>query len=502
MLVSQGCGRTAESEAQGGSYLATDPAARGLVMSTGDAAPGYLLFSPLLSGTTYLVNMDGYVVHTWESDYAPGAGLYMLDNGNLLRSGRDPEVTSFRAGGVGGIIEEIDWQGNLVWRWGLGTEERVLHHDIEPLPNGNVLALGWEVKTADEALRAGRRPDLVPEQGLWPDFVIEIVKLPPDEAGIVWEWSVWDHLVQNHDQRAANYGLPSGNPHRLDINAGQNKIVSDEEIEQLKVLGYLPDDGEKQDLDSDFLHINAVDYNPGLDQIALSVPSLGEIWIIDHSTTAAEAVGSSGGRAGRGGELLYRWGNPAVYGLGSTSDKRLFYQHDVRWIPEGWTGAGNLTIFNNGGGRLDGDWSSVLEIEPPLRSDGSYAIGPDGAFGPAEPEWTWKAEEPTDWFAPFISGAHRLENGHTVVCSGPEGRFFEIDRRGRIVWEYKNPYSGQRRLTDGTMPQPGLDERPFATFRVTKVPWDHPALEGRDLRPLDPQPAFWEPPTNAEKQAD
>lgn len=48
--------------------------------------------------------MDGYVVHTWESGFAPGAGLYLLDNGNLLRSGRDPEVTSFRAGGVGGLI--------------------------------------------------------------------------------------------------------------------------------------------------------------------------------------------------------------------------------------------------------------------------------------------------------------------------------------------------------------------------------------------------------------
>jgi len=51
------------------------------------------------------------------------------------------------------------------------------------------------------------------------------------------------------------------------------------------------------------------------------------------------------------------------------------------------------------------------------------------------------------------------------------------------------------------MPQPGLDKRPFATFRVTKVPWNHPALEGRDLRPLDPQPKFFEPNSSDEESA-
>jgi hypothetical protein len=501
-MFGQACGRVAVSESVsenevetvGTPFAATDPEARGLVLNTGDAAPGYVLFSPLLSTTTYLVDVDGRVVHTWESDFAPGAGLYLLDNGNLLRSARDPEITSFRAGGVGGLIEEYDWDGELVWKWGIGNEERVLHHDIEPLPNGNVLALGWEVKDRDEALRAGRRPDLVPEQGLWPDFIVEIEKLPPDEGSVVWEWHVWDHIVQDHDQRAANYGSPAGNPHRLDINAGQAKVVDDEELAQLKALGYVPDDAEKKDLESDFLHINAVTYNPRLDQIALSVPSLGEIWILDHSTSAADAGASVGGRSGRGGDLLYRWGNPAAYGWGAEADKRLFYQHDVRWIPDSWEGGGNLTIFNNGGGRPDGDWSSVIEIAPPIRPDGSYLREPDSAFGPVDPVWTYQAEEPTSWFAPFISGAHRLKNGHTVICSGPDGRFFEIGHNGTIVWEYRNPFSGGARLSDGTMPQPGLDERPFATFRVTKIPADHPALIGRDLRPLDPQPEFWELP--------
>ena len=109
------CGRQAESGAKGGPFRSTDPEARGLVFSSGKAAPGYILYSPLLSDTTYLVDMDGYVVQTWKSEHSPGGGLYLLDNGHLLRSARDPEITSFRAGGVGGLIEEFDWDGERIW---------------------------------------------------------------------------------------------------------------------------------------------------------------------------------------------------------------------------------------------------------------------------------------------------------------------------------------------------------------------------------------------------
>jgi hypothetical protein len=91
--------------------------------------------------------------------------------------------------------------------------------------------------------------------------------------------------------------------------------------------------------------MNSIDYHPQLDQIAVSVPFVGEIWILDHSPTTEEARGSSGGRSGRGGELLYRWGNPKVYGRGVEADKQLFGQHNVLWIPDGWKNAGHLTVF-------------------------------------------------------------------------------------------------------------------------------------------------------------
>ena len=60
----------------------------------------------------------------------------------------------------------------------------------------------------------------------------------------------------------------------------------------------------------DWLHTNGIDYNAEYDLIVLSVPRMNELWVIDHSTTTEEALGSTGGRWGKGGDLLWRWGNP------------------------------------------------------------------------------------------------------------------------------------------------------------------------------------------------
>ena len=282
------------------------------------------------------------------------------------------EPPNFKAGGVSGYLQELSWDGELLWEWHMGDEERMLHHDIEPLPNGNILAIAWELKTPDEARAAGRRVDLIPEQGIWSEWILEVEPLPPNDARIVWEWHVWDHLVQNHDPDGAHYGVPAEHPRRLDVNAdAEEAVVDEEELEQLKALGYVPDDATTEDIQSDFLHMNAIDYHPGVDQFVLSVPEISEVWILDHSTSTEEASGSSGGRSGHRGDILYRWGNPRTYGRGDTSNQKLFYEHQALWIPEGLPNAGHLTVFNNGGGRPDGDYSSVLEWAPPIEADGN-----------------------------------------------------------------------------------------------------------------------------------
>ncbi len=182
-----------------------------------------------------------------------------------------------------------------------------------------------------------------------------------------------------------------------------------------------------------------------------------------------------------------------MYSRGTAEDQQLGYQHDVRWIPEGYAGAGNLTVFSNRNGPEGGQYSAVYEIAPPTDSEGNYIIPEEEAFGPAEPVWAYTATDPTSWLAPFISGASRLASGNTLVNSGPHGRFFEVTPDGEIIWEYRDPYSGDVRMPDGSPPHP-VGEFPNAVFRATPVPADHPALSGRTLAPLNPQPAIPTPP--------
>jgi hypothetical protein len=471
---------------------------RGLIRNEPRATPGYVLFQPSGGGDVYLVDNEGRAVHVWRTPHAPGGDLELLPSGNLLRGARDPEQLGFKTGGTGGLLRELDWDGNVVWEWKLSDADRVHHHDVTALPNGNVLLLAWEKKSPEEARAKGRRAELIPEPGLWVDYVLEIAPVRPRGANVVWEWRVWDHLVQFQDPAAPDFAEPATRPGRIDVNGDAHAPQIDAAtLEQLKALGYVPPEATPQDVRADFLHINAVAHHPRLDQIALSAPTFGEIWIVDHGTSTAEA-------AGPGGDLLYRWGNPSAYGRGDGAAQRLFYQHDVRWIPDGWDGAGNLMVFNNGRERPEGPWSSVDEWTPPLGEDGRYLLQDGKPFGPAALAWQYRAAEPTSFYAPFVSGAQRLANGNTLVAAGTGGELFEVTRAGEVVWEYRNPYwSEVVRNADGSLPQPRIDERPFSLFRATRIPADHPGLAGRTLAPLEPQPAWfdWKPaPGNGRDQ--
>lgn len=451
---------------------------RGLVLAGEAAPPGYALFSPLLSTTTYLVDRAGRVVHLWRSDRAPGASVYLLDNGHLLRCARHRDEPIFQAGGEGGRIQEFTWEGELVWDYVLAGARRVQHHDIESLPNGNVLAIVWEHKTREQAVRAGRRPESVPEMGLIPDCVLEIQPVRPTGGKIVWEWHAWDHLIQDHDPDLDNFGNVSEHPELIDINGDQRPVrFTDAVIQRLKALGYLVGSPSAGGLEADLFHTNAIAYNPHLDQIVLSAHRFNEIWVIDHSTTTREAAGHTGGRAGRGGDLLYRWGNPQAYGRGSADDQQLYAHHDARWIPRGLPGEGDIMIFNNGYGRPGGDHSSVVEITPPLDRAGSYVLPLGSPFGPARPTWSYAPAAEGTFSADFLSGAHRLANGNTFICSGPTGRLFEVTPDGTVVWEYLNPFTGDA-------PNPAGDPR-YSVFRATLIEAGHPALAGRQLGPVE-----------------
>ncbi len=490
LLALSACARSPEPGADDAGTPASPLDARGMRVNTARATPGYVLYAPLISDKTYLIDSAGLVVHMWESDRAPAGGIYLLDNGHLLRTEREPEVAVFSGGGQGGRIRELTWDGEVVWDFLFASEQHLPHHDIEPLPNGNILAIAWERKPAEQSRQAGRRPSTVPEAGLWPDMVIELEPQPPFGARIVWQWHAWDHLIQDVDPSLPNYGKPTEHLGRIDINGDREPAVSDQEkLEQLRALGYVSDQADPAELRSDLFHTNAIHYHPTRQQIALSVPRYHEVWIIDHSTTTDEAAGTSGGRWRKGGDLLYRWGNPLTYGRAENAPKQLFGQHDVRWIPEGLPGAGHLMIFNNDlAGEGDTHYSSVLEIAPPVDGSGAYVVPVAGAFGPAAPVWTYVAPDKVSFHSNFISGAHRLPSGNTMITSGAQGRFFEVTPDGEIVWEYTTPYSGDVRMADGSPPHPVNEKEAHAVFRATKIPLEHPALAGKKLRPLDPQP--------------
>ena len=283
-------------------------------------------------------------------------------------------------------------------------------------------------------------------------------------------------------------------PGRIDINADHRDepAMTDAERrhrkeleEQMRALGYVGGNAERKaprgerggrPVSADWLHTNSVDWNADLDLIVLSSPRLNEIWVIDHSTTTEEAAGTAGGRRGRGGELLWRWGNPRNYGAGTDEDQRLFGQHDATWV-DGPGGEPRILVFNNGAGRPAGDFSSVDELAFPLDEEGRVPPPGEHGYGPRKLSWTYRAPEPGDFFSPFISGAQRLSNGDTLICYGAPGRVFEVTRERRIVWEYLSPLTGDVPGSfgkaaggrSGAVP-------PNALFRATRVSADDPAV--------------------------
>ncbi len=383
----------------------------------------------------------------------------------------------------------------MLWDFEYATEKYLNHHDFAVLPNGHVLTIAWESKTADEVKAAGRKPNMIPKARLWPDKIVEIEPQGKFGGKVVWEWHIWDHLVQDYDSKKTNYGKPKEHPELLDFNVGDTlePPMPQDSIDLFIAQGRERRNVTTDNRGSEVYHFNAIKYNPALDQIVFSSPNLSEIFIIDHSTTTAEAACHTGGKYGKGGDFLYRWGNPENYHRGDSTDRKLFGQHDVRWIEKGTPGEGHLTIFDNDlpGKGKGNEYSAVYEIAPPIDKNGNYTLEKGKIYGPEKPVWTYIAPDTLSFFASFISGAHRMSNGNTFINEGPKARFFEVTPQGKIVWEYLNPYRGEIRNTNGD-PLPAMPMT-YSAFRSNFIPASHPGLANRKLEPLNPQPHVFVP---------
>ena len=421
------------------------------------AQDGYTLLFPHAQKNVYLLDNCGRIVHQWEDTvYVPGNGVYLMDNGDLLRCGKRQGVVNpiINEGGAGEVVERRDWNGNLLWRFTYNSPTYRLHHDIQPLPNGNVLMIAWELKTMAEAVAAGKDTAGFQETSVWPDKIIEVEPIGLDSGNIVWEWHAWDHLIQNFDPTKANYGAVEDHPELINLNYGVTEFA-------------------------DWMHANGIHYNAALDQIVLSVPHFNEIWVIDHSTTTAEAAGSTGGNSGKGGDLLYRYGNPDAYRRGSPADQKLFFNHDARWVEAGIPNDpddGNIMIFNN---RAGSDFSRVDMITPPMDSAGNYVIQPNLPFGPDTLTWSFVGPMNDTIFSGALSGAHKLPNGNFLITAGTEARLVEITRMGQPVWEYVLPLQFGQPVAQGATPT-----NANANFRSTKYPANHPFLVTQNLTPI------------------
>jgi hypothetical protein len=357
----------------------------------------YTLYAPVNSTQTYLIDTNGTTYKTWThlSTKKTGFSVYLTPGDTLIHpvalSGN-----SLTGGGMTGAVQKITWNGTVVWDFTYSSSTYCLHHDVHPMPNGNVLMTCYEVKSATDATNAGCSSSIT----IWSEKLIEVHPTGATTGTIVWEWHLWDHLCQNYNSTKPNY------------------VTSISQHPELMNINYLTA--------KDWIHMNGIDYNEALDQITFSSRTMNEIYVIDHSTTTAEAATHSGGNSGKGGDFLYRWGNPLAYGVSGT--KVFTVVHDAHWISaDNPTYPNYLCGFNNGGGI--GGKSCVDIINPPYNGF-NYSYTPGSSFLPA----TYSYRHTSTYTTNTNGASHQLPNGNILICMSDDNYLYEINPAGTTLW--------------------------------------------------------------------
>ena len=358
---------------------------------------GLTLYSNSGSTLGYLIDTNSTVVKTWTfTGGNTGYSTHMTPGGDIYRSVVNTGNT-LTGGGMTGKIQKYNYTGTLLWDYTYSSSTYCLHHDHCPLPNGNVLVICYEVKTPTEVSNAGATMSIT----VWSEKIMELKPTGLNTAAVVWQWNLWDHLVQNVNSSKANYQTSiTDNPQLLNINYNLKK---------------------------DWLHMNGIDYNPFLDQIVVSSHNLNQWFIIDHSTTTAEAAGHIGGNSGKGGDFLYRYGNPASYAVNTPTV--LNVTHDAHWIPEGYPNEGFLAGLNNKAVTSPANKTSVDQISVP-RVNYNYTITPSGAFTPT----IYTNRHLSTGYTSNMGSSDQFPNGNQMVCLATAGTIYEIDAAGNVLW--------------------------------------------------------------------
>ncbi len=444
------------------------------------ASDGYTFFG--VGSRTYLLDLEGRVVHTWPI----GTNPHLLDNGNVLDASKD-DPSGFQG------FKEVDWDGKTVWEYTEKREGYAPHHDWVRIFNKKLnapttLYIANKSITHDQAIAAGANPAKGPYREGQMDAIVEVDM----QGNVVWEWCFFDHVVQDVDPAKANY-------------VGEDQTVADHP-------GRININMPGRPLKRDWLHCNSLDYNAESGHVVINSVQ-GELYVIDHDGTfvAGDAKAGIAKAAGPAGDFLYRFGDPARYMQGdppkvlenwdsaTSGHKQMGGAHDVHWIRPGLPGAGHIMVFNNGQYLYQRTpQSSILEINPFLdaagRDTGKYVNPPAAGYRretydhdthnqprqiSKQVVWSYQSVNSHNFFSHIGSSGQRLPNGGTFICSDTEGHFFEVTAKGELAWEYVNPVT-----RDGAVKALG-DVLPMtnSVFRACRYAPDHPALQGRDLTP-------------------
>ncbi len=441
------------------------------------AYQGYTLFGS--GGGTYLIDMEGKVVHTWKI----GTNPRLTPGGTIIdAAGGDPSKST--------TWKELDWNGNSVWQYTETRSGYAPHHDFDKIYNKKLgdstfIYIANKSLTTQECLDAGADP--ANSKGYATAQMDAIVEV--DMSGnVIWEWAFFDHIVQDFDATKSNYGVVKNTPGKIDINQRGNPLKSD------------------------WLHCNSLDYNEEKDLIVINSVH-GEFYVIAHGNTFIKDDPTASIALAKStlGDFLYRFGDPAKYDQGdppsvldnwekaTAGHKQMGGAHNIQWIRPGLAGGGNLMVFNNGQNLVELTLQSyVYEINPYLNSagvnTGNFVNPPDAGYNSVNsPDkdlmkekknvskqivWSYSSKNNTSFFSTIGSSAQRLPNGNTFVCSDNSGHFFEISPKDTsIVWEYIVP------LTRKGIKKVLVDNYPMfnSCFRAYRYSADYPGLKGKDL---------------------
>ena len=390
------------------------------------AWPSFVLFTGG-DETARLIDLDGRTVRTWHD--VGGFASQLIDpalaqgqRGHVLvtlenASGRGVDLVPGRVGPqVSKTIGELDWDGQVRWRFGAQAPGGLAqqHHDWARLPNGHTLVL------------ANLRHAVA---GFKQSEVLDDVAYEVDEAGaIAWRWVASEHLDE--------LGFT---PAQLALIRGSDN-ADFLHVNDLKPLGpnHWFDAG-----DTRFAPDNLIWCSRNANVIAIVDRRSGHVvWTLGPNYPAVPR-----GAAGR------RVPRPV---------DQISGQHDAQIIPAGLPGAGNLLVFDNQGEAgyppvelPTTGGSRVLEIDPVSRQ----VVWQYTAEDSGEPSWAFRSTH--------ISAARRLPNGNTFIDEGQSGRLFQVTRDGDVVWEYVNAFPRV-----GKDPVSGKATRNRQLYRAQPVPLD------------------------------